>query len=101
MTKKITRKDLFENGLIEQGQFCQIINQPETVALIVSENIVQYQGQNMSFNSWLKQVTGWGGVSLFQKCEIVGIGTLENVRRQYLGLPPVFKNHHKKRRIKT
>lgn len=97
MKKSVTRRDLFEKGMIKTGQYCQIVNRPETAALIVSEKTVQYMGEIISFNVWLKRATGWAGVSLFKECEIIGEGTLENIRRKYLGLPPVFINYHKKR----
>lgn len=99
--EKVTRKHLFASGLLKPGQVCQIINQPETAATILSRDTVKYLEREMSFNSWLKEVTGWGGVSIFQKCELVDIDTLENIRRRYLGLEPIHKNHYRKRNRKT
>lgn len=95
--KKPNRKELFEIGLIRKGQKCQIIGRPETASSILSDKYVKYNGVEMTYNAWLKSVTGWSAVSFFDYCEIVGDDTAENIRHRHLGTQPKPKRKYTRR----
>lgn len=94
---KPNKQELFNHGYLKTGQVCRIKNKPKTEAKIISARTVLYKNEEMSFNAWLKQVTGWPAVSFFSNCEIVGDDTVENIRCRYLGIGPEKKRVYRRK----
>lgn len=78
----MNRKEMFDVGIIKPGQVIQIVKKPETRATIVDSRTVEYKGQIKTFTKWAQEMTGWTGVNIFTKVELITGERLDTLRKQ-------------------
>ena len=57
---------LLKWGLIAQGDTVYISTSPSETATVKDDKQVVYQGQDMAFNAWGQQITGWSAINIYE-----------------------------------
>lgn len=78
------KSEMFEKGILKPGQEIQIINRPESRAVIVSSRNVKYNGQLKTFTEWAQDITGWKSVNIFRAVELSSGERLSTLRDRHL-----------------
>ena len=72
-------------GLITPGAEVFIRTKPLDVAEIVDGKSVKYQGQNLTYGAWGKQLTGWSAINVYEwTVDKKTAKTLDQLRREKL-----------------
>ncbi|WP_375264111.1 type I restriction endonuclease [Palleronia sp.] len=58
-------RQLFERGLLKNGQTLTIRGHADSAATVVDGKSVNYRGKVMSYNSWGCAVTGWSAIQIY------------------------------------
>lgn len=77
---------LIEFGIIKPGDKIYITLKPdESIATLIDEKYVDYNGQTMTINEWGCRVTGWQSIRIYAYVAIVGeIETLHQKRLAFI-----------------
>lgn len=77
---------LIELGLINKGDQIYIIQKPkESVATLIDEKYVNYNGEKLTLNEWGCKITGWKSIRIYTYSAIVGeTETLHEKRLRFL-----------------
>ena len=77
---------LIEYGLINEGDEIYITLFPDTsIAKLINEKYVNYNGEKLTLNEWGCKVTGWKSIRIYSYTAIVGeIETLQDKRIKYI-----------------
>jgi uncharacterized protein with ParB-like and HNH nuclease domain len=77
---------LIELGLINKGDQIYIIQKPkESVATLIDEIYVDYNGEKLTLNEWGCKITGWKSIRIYAYSAIVGeTETLHEKRLRFL-----------------
>lgn len=75
---------LMDQGIIKKGDKVYVINHPEKIAEVIDSDNVIYHGQEMSFNKFGCEVTGWKAIQTYAFLKIVGgeDKTLSELRKE-------------------
>ena len=77
---------LIEFGLIHKGDKIYLIQKPEeSIATLIDEKYVDYNGEKLTLNEWGRKVTGWQAIRIYAYTAIVGeIETLQSKRIRFI-----------------
>ncbi|NTW03655.1 MAG: DUF262 domain-containing protein, partial [Oscillochloris sp.] len=57
--------EMLADGRVQAGERVYVAAHPDKLATIVSGNLVEYEGQRMSINTWGQQITGWSSIRIY------------------------------------
>ena len=81
---------LIEQGIINIGDEVYLINHPEEVATVIDAKNVEYKGNNMSFNQYGCEITGWKAIQIYAFMKKVGgnktLAKLREEKMEELGM---------------
>ena len=84
---------LWRAGLIKAGDVLTFRTKPTERARIVTQNRLTYQGREMSFNEWGRQVSGWSTINIYPYLVLDGSKkTLDGLRQELAASPPTDGN---------
>lgn len=77
---------LIEFGLIHKGDKIYLIQKPEeSIATLIDEKYVDYNGQKLTLNEWGCKITGWQSIRIYSYVAIVGeTETLQSKRIRFI-----------------
>lgn len=74
---------LFEWQIIKAGDSLEIKFFEGSEAIIIDETFVRYKGEEISYNSWGKKVTGWSSINIYEWAVLSSIKkTLQELRME-------------------
>ncbi len=76
--------DLLKTGLLRPGDSLYIRNTPASRATVVNDKLVEFQGQQWSYNDWGTHVTGWTSINIYQHIVLARTDQTLNELRQGL-----------------
>jgi len=65
-TRKARLQDMLADGRIKIGDRIYVRKHPERFATIVSNGVVEYEGQRYSINIWGQKMTGWPSINIYE-----------------------------------
>jgi len=78
---KARLRDLLAAGLVKVGDRVFVRQYPDRFATIVDGNTVEFEGQQLSINTWGQQVTGWTSINIYEQVYLERTGqTLDSLR---------------------
>ena len=77
---------LIEFGLIHKGDKIYLTQKPEeSIATLIDEKYVDYNGEKLTLNEWGCKITGWQSIRIYAYVAIVGeIETLQSKRLRFI-----------------
>lgn len=77
---------LLEFGLIHKGDKIYLTQKPEeSIATLIDEKYVDYNGEKLTLNEWGCKITGWQSIRIYSYVAIVGeIETLQSKRLRFI-----------------
>lgn len=77
---------LIEFGLIHKGDKIYLTQKPEeSIATLIDEKYVDYNGEKLTLNEWGCRITGWQSIRIYAYVAIVGeIETLQSKRIRFI-----------------
>lgn len=77
---------LIEFGIIHKGDKVYLTPKPdESIATIIDEKYVDYNGEKITLNEWGRKVTGWKSIRIYAYMALLGeIETLQEKRLSFI-----------------
>ncbi len=58
--------EMLERGIIKPGEKVYVKKAPTRFATIIDGNTVEFEGEQMSINTWGQQLTGWSTINIYE-----------------------------------
>jgi hypothetical protein len=85
----IKLKDLLSRGDVRKGDRVYIRKHKERPAIILSGDIVEFEGERIPINMWGQRVTGWSSINIYENAVLERTGqTLDSIRDSILNQSP-------------